>query len=922
MSVHYLPDLTGITPEQPFRFWCQKVLPLVYDDSLSYYELLCKVVNYLNNTMQDVNALAGDVSAIATAYTQLETYVNEYFDNLDVQEEINSKLDEMAEDGSLTALISPLIPPVVTEWLEENIQPYATPIDSSLTIEDAAADAKVTGENIHAGYAITIGDKIAVDTTNKTVTLKAGSLFYWDGGAVTNIAADVTYTESDLPASVCKVYIKSDKSLAFMAWDDPTPISKDMGLLGYIRKSNFETYSPTNNFSPETNNAILKVSDNTLTEEKFPADAKVTGENVHSGYAITIGDKIAVDTTNKTVTLKAGSLFYWDGGAVTNIAADVTYREADIPSSVSKVYIKSNGTLSFLPFDDPTPVNKGMGLLGYIRKSNFEIYSPTNNFTPETNNDILRVSDDSLTEEGFPADAKITGENVHSGYAITIGDKIAVDTTNKTVTLKAGSLFYWDGGAVTNIAADVTYTESDLPASVCKVYIKSDKSLAFMAWDDPTPISKDMGLLGYIRKSNFEVYSPTNNFTPETNNNTLSDIIRDAQSLATAYEYLFGLCFVCLCGKTLFIDCCRFRMYNKLTTSYTPIINGTYTLDGDYSQRFIQYDNNTFSLSATFNNKCIALFIRDEGIAYPLIKNIICNRRRPLDAYVRSGHMFNINLDKYKITDYDAIIGYSSPEVRYNKGTYRLGTGTKYIAGGDGNYTFPFTITENTESITNLNVLMIGDSFFARGYVQNFLHAFDATLNFIGSKITQYYNYQCEAVAGSRLYYFTDPETSPFAYPDGTLGLSRYLNQNNLPVPDIVVINSAINQTQYEDSEHGTYLEQLTTLVNLFKNYASRIKVYVTHGANYAVSKGSTYGEPYNRFNNVLRCINAIYDTSLDNKCVRIPIFTALDDELDYTGGSVTYFDGTANVLTDCVHPTEGTGFKKIAEQIYNYLGL
>ena len=39
---------------KPFRFWCQKVLPLVYDDSLSYYELLNKVVNYLNNTREDL----------------------------------------------------------------------------------------------------------------------------------------------------------------------------------------------------------------------------------------------------------------------------------------------------------------------------------------------------------------------------------------------------------------------------------------------------------------------------------------------------------------------------------------------------------------------------------------------------------------------------------------------------------------------------------------------------------------------------------------------------------------------------------------------------------------------------------------------------------------------------------------------------
>lgn len=42
---------------KPFRFWCQKVLPLVYDDSLSYMELLGKVINYLNHVIEDVNGI-------------------------------------------------------------------------------------------------------------------------------------------------------------------------------------------------------------------------------------------------------------------------------------------------------------------------------------------------------------------------------------------------------------------------------------------------------------------------------------------------------------------------------------------------------------------------------------------------------------------------------------------------------------------------------------------------------------------------------------------------------------------------------------------------------------------------------------------------------------------------------------------------
>ena len=75
-----------------FRFWCQKVLPLVYDDSLSYYELLCKVVKYLNDTMQAVNDLT-DV-------------VEDFLDSGEFTQAIEDKLDEMAEDGTLAELIN------------------------------------------------------------------------------------------------------------------------------------------------------------------------------------------------------------------------------------------------------------------------------------------------------------------------------------------------------------------------------------------------------------------------------------------------------------------------------------------------------------------------------------------------------------------------------------------------------------------------------------------------------------------------------------------------------------------------------------------------------------------------------------------------------------------------------------------------
>ena len=118
---NFTPALGNYKSLQPFRFWCQKVLPLVYDDSLSYYELLCKVVDYLNKAMEDVETLHGDVANLHTAYEELQDYVNKYFSTLDVQEEINDKLDDMAKDGTLSNIIMPFIKssPIIVNSVSE-----------------------------------------------------------------------------------------------------------------------------------------------------------------------------------------------------------------------------------------------------------------------------------------------------------------------------------------------------------------------------------------------------------------------------------------------------------------------------------------------------------------------------------------------------------------------------------------------------------------------------------------------------------------------------------------------------------------------------------------------------------------------------------------------------------------------------------
>lgn len=91
---------------RPFRFWCHKVLPLVYDDSLSYYEVLCKFVKVINDIASELELAEDKVSEVEASIETLREYVDTYFANLDVQEAIDAKLDEMADNGDLDNILN------------------------------------------------------------------------------------------------------------------------------------------------------------------------------------------------------------------------------------------------------------------------------------------------------------------------------------------------------------------------------------------------------------------------------------------------------------------------------------------------------------------------------------------------------------------------------------------------------------------------------------------------------------------------------------------------------------------------------------------------------------------------------------------------------------------------------------------------
>lgn len=61
-----------------FRFWCQKVLPLVYDDSLSYYEILCKVVKYINDLITQDKIFGDQLEQLKKELVEVQSWIDNF----------------------------------------------------------------------------------------------------------------------------------------------------------------------------------------------------------------------------------------------------------------------------------------------------------------------------------------------------------------------------------------------------------------------------------------------------------------------------------------------------------------------------------------------------------------------------------------------------------------------------------------------------------------------------------------------------------------------------------------------------------------------------------------------------------------------------------------------------------------------------
>lgn len=189
------------------RFWCQKVLPAVYDQSLSYYEVLCKLAAFLNKMLEELEKMQDNIDALHKAYKDLQDWVNaeiarfeahmeQHFD--DLTKELWNKFEQYKNNTNTT----------LQQWFNE----YATNTTNNLNkkFEDFVTNANTRIDQMFNTYTTNTNNDFntwKTDFTNQYNQWKADV-----DGQITNINSNIhsLTTRVQTLENMVKTYPKFD----------------------------------------------------------------------------------------------------------------------------------------------------------------------------------------------------------------------------------------------------------------------------------------------------------------------------------------------------------------------------------------------------------------------------------------------------------------------------------------------------------------------------------------------------------------------------------------------------------------------------------------------------------------------------------------------------------------------------------------
>ena len=465
---------------RPFRFWCQKVLPLVYDDSLSYYELLCKVVCKLNELAENQNNLSDEIKQVAQDLNDfknqvpgmIEAKVQEWLDNYIATHGLVNSVNGMTGVVTLTAANVGAIANVNGSVKNNNIA------DGAITTEKIA-DGAVTGDKI-AGKAITankLADGVIPEKlpNPQKLTFSGGATGEYDGSEAVNInipaggggggnapltftgAVDATYDGTEAVTVDIPRGGGGGGAVDSVNGMTGTVVLKKLTAVEGLSMSGEDGY----NGSAEQSVGIApggvsgdKIADNAITSQKIANDA-VTADKI-AGGAIT-SDKMASGViptklpNPQKLTFSGAVTGEYDGSAEVNInipngggggavnsvngmTGDVVLKKLTFTGGATGTYDGSEALSVDVPKDAyytriaETADNKGTkwyGILTGISKKFGVLYLRTDG-SPSTGTHTLAIN---MTTEFSGSDG--TAAVVASGESTPAGTASVLIVTNK-----------------------------------------------------------------------------------------------------------------------------------------------------------------------------------------------------------------------------------------------------------------------------------------------------------------------------------------------------------------------------------------------------------------------------------------------------------------------------------------------------------
>lgn len=290
--------------------------PAFYDkESGTVLQQTARMYAKVNQLVRSVNEQNETIADYIQQFIDLREFVEDYFENLDVQEEINNKLDEMAQDGSLTALIKAYVDPYI-EAQDLVIANYKNDIDTEFSEYQTSVNSTLSGFN-NAIQSLASGSPLVAsstagmtDTTRVYVNTTDGKWYYYDGDSW-EIGGTYQASEiADESVTLDKLADDTKYNLNSRINDkDKTLINPDVYYID-INKLNFVHYDvnlSTGDIDTVVNNKILTSTEQIYVPEGFVIESEnADGLNV----AVCLYDEDFDLSRNQRMLLNQGNEYY------------------------------------------------------------------------------------------------------------------------------------------------------------------------------------------------------------------------------------------------------------------------------------------------------------------------------------------------------------------------------------------------------------------------------------------------------------------------------------------------------------------------------------------------------------------------------------------------------------------------------------